>query len=750
MKKIDAGEAPLRRVGRARRRNFAAALALLSVAASETARAAEGETVAVDEAAAEEAGVRVFEPDYYEEFDPADAGDMVGRTPGFSAQEQTGGRGLDGVRSNILIDGERPPPKGGTLFQRLNEMPIDRVARLELIDAGARPGIDMQGYQQVLNVVTVPNPPPHYEIEASISHQGTGDDSQNNEDQFDIEGLTSFTWDRHDITLRADLENESEQSPAGFVSIDPANPVQRVSSLSNRESDSGGVQLDADFDLLADRSLTVNGRFAFNDFSFAPISLEADPDEDAVRQSSGSTRDEQRVSAEYRQPLGEQGTLMLALVDSRSVSENTSSFEEAGETASSVRDTETGETAARIVVTRSPRDEVTLRGTATGAFNYFEGGFQLFENGVEQVVEGSDNRVEETRGSLEGSLEWGFAERWTLQTALGVEAYDIVSRDAATGTQIDPRGSALISFRQAPRRTLSLETSRSIGQLGFSQFLASSSLSSDILTAGAAELEPVRSWTHTAKFDQRFDDIGVLELRLTRREVDNPVNTAALSDTVLVAQNTDPETIDTLNARTVVPLDRFNFENFVINANYQATRSETIDPVTGEEREVSNQFYQPWFVQLRKDPGEGDWSWGVSASQFNLGTSYSARSIVERETDSQMNAFVQWEPVDGLRLRANYSTGGDEVTRIFLFGATRTPGLDPSFISERVSRRDGSGSVSVRWRNPDRFEFTASLSSGADRRTEESLTAFGAMSGTSAIADHEASPEASLRLRIFN
>ena len=104
---------------------------------------------------ADTGGIRVFEPQYYVEFDPISALELVFRTPGFQPQEQDGGRGLSGVRSNILIDGERPPPKGRSIRQRLREMPLAGVAYIELIDAGARLDIDMQGYPQVVNVVTV-------------------------------------------------------------------------------------------------------------------------------------------------------------------------------------------------------------------------------------------------------------------------------------------------------------------------------------------------------------------------------------------------------------------------------------------------------------------------------------------------------------------------------------------------------------------------------------------------------------------
>ena len=44
-------------------------------------------------------GVRIFEPNYYDEFDPVTALQMVHRTPAFNPQENDGGRGLSRVRT---------------------------------------------------------------------------------------------------------------------------------------------------------------------------------------------------------------------------------------------------------------------------------------------------------------------------------------------------------------------------------------------------------------------------------------------------------------------------------------------------------------------------------------------------------------------------------------------------------------------------------------------------------------------------
>ena len=98
-------------------------------------------------------GIRVLEATYYAEFNPVTALDLVNRTPGFNLQQQSGSRGLAGVRSNILINGKRPPPKGQSIRQQLSDIPYISIAQIALIDSGATLDIDMQGYPQVVNII---------------------------------------------------------------------------------------------------------------------------------------------------------------------------------------------------------------------------------------------------------------------------------------------------------------------------------------------------------------------------------------------------------------------------------------------------------------------------------------------------------------------------------------------------------------------------------------------------------------------
>lgn len=696
------------------------------------------------------AGVRIFEPDYYSQFDPLSALEMVFRTPGFNPEERDGGRGLAGVRSNILIDGERPPPKGKSIRQRLREIPVASVTRIELIDAGARLDIDMQGYPQVVNVVTASNAPAYYEVSGQLQRSGTGDVQQNNESTKEVQATGSFSIGPHEFTMRGDMENRHNRSPADFVAIDPANPQQRVSSLNDSGRRQEGLDLGAVLELPDASSFSFNSQLSTREFSRAPISLAQDGTASGtVDQRSNSKNDNQDISAEWERPFGTRGTLMLALVDSRSTDRSDSSLTDAGLVRSSLTNRESGETAARLLVTRTLNDRITLRTTATSAYNFFEGGFQIFENGIELPVEGSDSRVEEDRHSLEASVDWNLNDRWTFRGSFGAEAYDIVSRDLSTGLQTDPKGDVSISFRPQPRTTISLESKREIGQLSFSQFLASSNLSSEILTAGAGVLEPERTWTHTASYDRRFGDVGVMRFQLSHEEIENPVRSVALSDSVIIARNTSPQRIDSVRASVEFPFEPFGREDLILGINGRLAQSETIDPITGESRDVSGLTKRYWSVELRRDPGNSKLAWGMAIGHGTQGDNYSVRQIRESSESRQWQAFVEWEPIDGLKLRANLDGPRTTMQRSSFFGAVREIGLDPSYIASTMTRMDRSASIRLEWRRRDHVEISASLSTRPRVLTQESLTPFGQIATSILETEIARTPRAVLQFRVF-
>jgi hypothetical protein len=701
------------------------------------------------EAAALTEGVRVFEPEYYDEFDPISARELVFRTPGFNMDQDDGGRGLAGVRSNILINGMRPPPKGQSVEQQLREIPVDAVERIELIDAGARQDIDMQGYPQVINVVTVADKPAYYEAVTQLHHAGTGDLDQENASNVEFEGTSTLPVGVHELTLRGNYRNQDNQNPGEFVAIDPANPEQRISSVNKWGRDNYGLLVAADLVLPAASTIQVTAGVNSFEQQSAPLVIADSGGFEPVRQRSQNANDNHDLSGEYYRPFGASSNLMFALVDSGFEQENASSLTEAGTVRASLREGEGGESAMRARVTQNLNERLVVRSEATMAFNFFEGGFRLFENGVEIPVAGSENRVEEDRNSVEGSVDWNFSERWTLQGSVGLESYDITSANASSGKQTDPMGSFAVSFRPQPRTTWKLESVRDIGQLSFDEFLASSNLSSEIITAGATALEPERFWEHTASYDRRFGDVGVLQFSLSRRTVDNPVRQVALSDELIVAQNSRPETLDSFNARVEYPFERFGREDLVLAINGYLSDSEAIDPITLEDREISGQTTRQLWLEFRRDPGTSRLAWGATIGRSESAANYAVRSISVDRNSEEWETYVEWEVIDGLKLRANVNGPRWYDASTSFYGAVRQPGLDPSFVATSRYQYDNSASFTVEWRRRDHFEVRASLSTNPEVKSVETLYPYGSVAGTAQATTYAETPRATIRFRYY-
>ena len=94
----------------------------------------------------------IYQPPFFEQYNPITALDMVRRVPGFSIDEGENVRGFGGAAGNILIDGQRPSTKSADINDVLSRISADNVARIELIRGGTG-GLDVGGQSVVVNVI---------------------------------------------------------------------------------------------------------------------------------------------------------------------------------------------------------------------------------------------------------------------------------------------------------------------------------------------------------------------------------------------------------------------------------------------------------------------------------------------------------------------------------------------------------------------------------------------------------------------
>lgn len=696
-------------------------------------------------------GVRVFPPSYFTAYAPENALDLIAQVPGFQLEEQGGGRGLGDVGGNILIDGVRRPPKGKSLRNLLEELPVRSIANLELISVGGRPELDMQGYRQVVNVVTLSEMPPFLEAVLGYSRQGTGDPDMTNGDERRVTLRGSADVAGHTLSARVNARGQRRQSPGGFGAIDPDDPALRVATITRRDIDDLVLEGGGLFALPGDGTLLIDTRFSRRDSATRPAFDEI-TEVGLLLPADDKSRDDLLFSGELRRPVSESLEGFLSLVHARRSNSDLSSLRiDALERTSRGRQ-RSGETAGRIGLQWRPDDGLMLGGEVHAAYNFLEGRVNAFENGIERALEVSESRVTEPRAGAALNWQWQALGRLNVQGDVGVDVYETKTETApgSAGPRQDTRGALAATWTLKPRSFVSVEVERSVSQLSFGQFLTSTSLDSDAVTQGALELDPPRAWRKTLRLDHRFDDRGLFDLRLTRLRTGNPIELVPLSDTIVVSQNTRPQTLDTLSSSLSWPLDGLGFAGTLIDLDGSLSSSRAVDPATGEVQPISGVAESFWSLGLRKEPDNTSVSWGIRIFRELRENRYAARSTEAIDASIQWSGFLEWSPTPALRLRTDLIGPSQTESETALFAQTRHPGTVPAYLSGSESERELGVAGSLEWRPTNQVEITLTAATGQALRTAKSLLPFGGLPEVPEIREFAATPSVGLQLRLTN
>ncbi|MCW2389641.1 hypothetical protein M2333_002687 [Sphingobium sp. B11D3B] len=92
-----------------------------------------------------------YPAEFYADFQPQTALEMLERTPGFSISDGGGVRGFGGAAGNVLIDGQRSTVKAGGISEVLRRIPSTQVERIVLLRGSD--AAEAQGQTLVANVI---------------------------------------------------------------------------------------------------------------------------------------------------------------------------------------------------------------------------------------------------------------------------------------------------------------------------------------------------------------------------------------------------------------------------------------------------------------------------------------------------------------------------------------------------------------------------------------------------------------------
>lgn len=471
--------------------------------------------------ATDAAGRQVYDAAFFATFAPANALQIVQRTPGFRLDAgDTEVRGLSQAAGNVVINGERPSSKSDTLDTILARIPANRVARVE-VGRGTLFGAEYSQVSQVLNLVLTTASGLSGTVEAGARRDFTG--------KVFPQGSASAMLKRGKSTFNASIgvknTNTSEEGIDRLFALPSGAETEFRRKVNYVQEPIVSGSLSWAYDDGANRSAHLNGRIDYDPFSLTQ--------ENAVRPQSGIIRNDRlaqrfivngfEIGGDITQPFAGGGLKLIGLATRRHRLDKEESLLGPGGTIgggfAQNLDNQRDETVARLVWTRPGLGGWNVETGLEGALNTLDSKVDLFSintaGGRTRIDLPVDQaRVEEIRGEAFVNAGRPLTSSLRLNLGLTYEASRLtVSGDAAAQRSLQfLKPKATLDWRPEGGWRVQLSVQRTVAQLRFEDFISSAELASERVNGGNAELLPQRAWELRATFEKPILGDGLVRL----------------------------------------------------------------------------------------------------------------------------------------------------------------------------------------------------------------------------------------------
>lgn len=609
--------------------------------------------------AAAPAAARSYTPSDFERYAPRNALDMLQQVPGFVIRTAVQERGLGQATGNVLVNGQRLSGKSNDVVTQLGQVPAGNVIRIEIVDGAT---LDIPGLSgQVANVVTKADGlRGQWEWRPDVRRYYT--------DPQLTRGSVSVSGTRGSIDYTVGLDNGANHSGAGG----PTRIYNPDGSLreAREEAWTGEVIRPKLRTQLAYRG--VDG--ALGNLNASWQKLFFDYVEDGTRDFAGlpprsrSVRGEEgghnyEVGGDYEFGLGN-GRLKLIGLNRfvHSPTQDTVEIRAPGTATEGFRFTRDGEEQERIA-------RAEYRWKAGGdwqvsgeyAFNKLDSVSELFVLGLDGAyapipLPGGTATVQEDRYEAMGTYGRTLTPTTTLQVSLGGE-YSKLAQVGGGGLVRSfrrPKGMVSLAWKATPTLDVNFKLQRRVGQLNFYDFLASVDLANDQTNAGNPDLVPPQTSELEVEASQDLGRWGNTSLRLYTQRVDDIVDIVPIGATGESPGNIDRATVHGLEWKGTFNLDRLGWTGAKLTTLWQHESSQVRDPLTGDNRPISNNLKDAAEVSLRHDVAGTDWAWGGDLSYSFYARDYRL-SEVGRQWEGPVwgGLFIERKNLRGMTVRLN-------------------------------------------------------------------------------------------------
>lgn len=643
---------------------------------------------------ASQRGVLVFTPDFFAAQRPNTALDMVNRVPGFSIDNGSGARGFEGAVGNVLINNNRPASKNDSGSNVLGRTLANQVERIELIRGGA-PGIDMQGYSVVVNVI----------LKTTDSRQSILTwNAMLFEGGHDIYGGSyQFTQNKGDrswgVTLSDGMGSSDSNGVGRSVRRNAAGDVIRDERYEN-DGWGGGQGIRGNYTgPLFGGKLEGTARYGLNDYQnwtelSSPTSLR--------RSDYAEDGDSGELGLTWTRTLNPRWTLETRLIHEFSSFDSVSGSNETlnGTAAPEQQFKSNGdssESILRALVRHERSPALTIEAGAEIAYNMLDVNQAFTVGGVGVPLPSASVKVEETRGEAFSKATWRINPKLTLEGGVRLEASTISQSGDADQEKsfffAKPR--LLATWTPMADNQLRFRFERELGQLDFGDFAASAELDDGTVFGGNVDLEPEQRWISELSYERRFWGEGVVSIGYRHDRIIDVIDRLPLPGGLSATGNIGDGTLDQLSLNVVVPLDKVGISGARFTFRNDWNKTSVTDPTTGEDRRISGVRPSQANVGFQQDITSWKTQWGINwLPRLGQATYDPDQTFAWRGAD-YLEAFVEYKPSPTLSLRAQLNLW-DDFTQQRTVYATRNPrtvafveerSIDPrTFVSLRVRK----------------------------------------------------------------
>lgn len=658
----------------------------------------------------DESATVIYPADYFSQWAPITAKDMLDRIPGQDnssprgggggipgGNPSSGGRGLGGGNSGgneILVNGKRTAGKNNQTSDLLNRISADQVKEFQII-RGTSGDLDVRGSGQVVNVVL-------FEELASSSISYEANVSRAQDGELVPGGSASISGQSGNLNYlfsaaanpRYNNAINKENSRLGDYSLNDRVIEERTTDQINNE-----ISMNLGYDFSSASSLRFNALYAIQD---APTDvdrfttdLRVQPNTLTVeREDIPDERDNWEVGADYEFTRANGDRFKLLGISNQDDRDNTrirylldeNGVEEKNLFLNSTTVTE--EQIIRGSYTMDIFEEQNIEFGLERAQTTLEASLAyglLVDGGVSspavggltpQQIANANAKVEEIRYEPFVIHNWIINPKMTMESTLIYETSEISqSGDVSNKRDFDfVKPKVDLRYNLTPSLQLRGGIEKIVNQLSFNDFVAvNDEQDNDTSTQGGnASLRQQTQWRYTFNSEYRLpDDAGVLTAELfyaQHEDVIDRIDVTTDETNLRSANGNIGDGVEYgLNLNASIRMGMINLPNLLVTTGLNLQDSEVTDPFLGIDRRFQNYQRGRFTLTFRHDIPEWRMNWGmqyfdrIDGGMFR----YDVDDIEFNVGEPRVNLFSEYRDVRGITYRLDLGalTNGSQCRR---------------------------------------------------------------------------------------